>query len=64
MDRRPVVPIKPKGRKFKLAKKKQITEVKDSPIKNRKNLGNKFLSKRPACSEGKTVKTDEATIED
>ena len=38
MDRRPVIPIKPKGRKFKLAKKKQITEMKDSPIKKRKNL--------------------------
>ena len=64
MDRRPVIPIKPKGKKFKLLKKKQITEMKDSPIKRRKNLGNKFLSKRPACSSGNTVKIEEATIED
>ena len=38
--------------------------MKDSPIKKRKNLGNKFLSKRPACSSGNTVKIEEATIED
>ena len=38
--------------------------MKDSPIKKRKNLGNKFLSKRPAFSSGNTEKIDEATIED
>ena len=64
MDRRPVIPIKPKGKKFKLAINKEITEIKESPIKKRKNLGNKFLSKIPAFSSGNTVKIDEATTED
>ena len=40
MDRRPVIPNKPKGRKFKLAKKNQIKEEKDSRIKKRKNQRN------------------------
>lgn len=64
MDKRPNIPMKPKGQKFKFARKEDVRESEERNIKKRKNFGNKFLSKIPAFSSGKTVKIDEATIED
>ena len=56
--------VKTKGKKFNPFTNPIAKPTRARAAKNKKNFGKRFLNKSPAFSSGKTLKMEEATIND